>query len=128
MNNKHITLKARQEITEYYDLDYTEEDFNEDKAIFKFEGITFDEVLRIIKEGDYEPLITTRYDTTNGVYEHTGSVYSFFVDRMRDISLSYGPIDTEGNEWDEDISVIDDSDDDEDISAIDDSYDAEVLG
>ena len=118
MNNKGITLRARQEITEYYDLDYTEEEFNEDKAIFKFGGITFDEVLRIIKEGDHEPLIaiTNQYYTNNGSHEYITSVYDFFVERIRDISLSNGPVDTESNEWDEDIRVIDNSHDAEDLS------------
>lgn len=118
MNNKRITLRARQEITEYYDFDYTEEEFNEDKAIFKFEGITFDEVLRIIKEADYGPLITitNQYYTNKDPHEYTTFVYDFFVERIRDISLGNGPIDTEVNEWDEDISVIDNSHDTGDLS------------
>ena len=111
MKDKRIIFTARQDVAEFYDYNYNEEEFNQDKERFQLDDLTFDELLRVMEDRDYnhEITVTTQYPD-RPPYSYATSTYDFFLELIRESALDNGPIDTEYNEWEEDIDIANSAD------------------
>ena len=111
MKDKRIIFTARQDVAEFYEYSYDEESFNQDRVRFKLENLTFDELLRVMEDRDFDHAITvtTQYPD-RPPYSYTTSTYDFFLELIRESALDSGPIETGYNEWEENI-YLENSDD-----------------
>ena len=106
MKDKRIIFTARQDVAEFYDYNYGEEEFNQDKERFQLDDLTFDELLRVMEDRDFDHTITvTTQHPNRPSSSYTTSTYDFFLELIRESALDNGPIDTEYNEWEENIDL-----------------------
>jgi len=106
MKDKRIIFTARQDVAEFYEYSYDEESFNEDKERFQLDDLTFDELLRILEDRDYNhTIIATILYPDRPPHLYTTSTYDFFLELIRESALNNGPIDTDCYEWEENIDL-----------------------